>query len=330
VLDTLRIVGPWCCVSSLPPGATATIQHGIRVKFATSGSALRWAECSLPRLLWGHNGRVIENQAQLDAALEMLRSCLADYAEVGPIEDMKATRVDLAWNFSPPALPIIMAHGGVRVPRIRGGPTRHSDDTGISWGRGRCACSVKLYDKSRQMRRPGSVLRAEVMLVRNRLHEEFASSSHWRDWNQCYKVFRRIMGSIPPIVAPANASTLAEAVAQEPKEYWEKILSRLAHTKSPRSLRRYRRLFAIAAFAPAEMFSWHTLLGAASPPPSVHVTPRPNRRAEAPLQAVGQYLAPSFLALHATRALEACAGFEDTNNTTKCQHRNYQPRQPPT
>jgi hypothetical protein len=237
---------------------------------------LRWAECSLPRVLFGHNGHLIESQAQLDTALERVRMILANDVEVDVIDEMELTQIDLVWNFPIPALPVILAHGGLRIPTIRGGPTRHPDDAGISWGRGRYACRVKFYDKCRESHASGSVLRVEVTLRRKRLRKEFGSDS-WRNLPQCYRVFRRILLSIPPITIPACSRTLAEAVAHQPKEVRENILARLAPTKSLRALRRYRQLFAAASLAPNEEFSWREILKDDTLPPAAHVKAKSRR-----------------------------------------------------
>ena len=277
MIDTVRLVGPWPGKRNFLRSALVTLAAGVKVKADSSGTYLRWAECSLPRVLFGHNGRVIQSQTQLDDALDRARSILAEHADIDAVEKIEASQIDLVWNFPIPAVPIILAHGGLRIPTIRGGPTRYPDDIGISWGRGRYACRVKFYDKCRQSHVSGSVLRVEITLRRGRIRREF-SSQDWRDFQRCYRVFRNILLSIPSITVPARSRTLVEAVAQQPLTVREDILARLAQTKSARALRRYRRRFAAAYLAPNERFSWADVLPSEYPPNPAHVDAKQRRR----------------------------------------------------
>ena len=271
MLDTVRFNGPWPC-RQLPPGQLFWLSDVVTVRTDTAGTRVLWLECSLPRLLFGDNGHVLEHQAHLDSALRRLYSVVADYIDFPALEDLTPSRVDVAWNFDRPARPIILAHAGTSVPRIRSGPTQYPDGYGISWGRGRCSCSVKLYDKCREFRVPGSVLRAEITLRRNRLAEELPGAA-WRNWDKVFRAFQRIMRSIRPISAPQRVKNLAAAVAAEPRHVQRRILSRLAGTRSARSIRRYARLFSSSA-VPNGTFSWRKELAGDAPPPSVSVLRR--------------------------------------------------------
>ena len=83
-----------------------------------------WAEASLPKLLFAHNGRVLEDQSQIDAAFGGLRGIVALDAHITEPEDWTALRIDLAWNFDLPARPLILPHCALRVPGIRRGNGR--------------------------------------------------------------------------------------------------------------------------------------------------------------------------------------------------------------
>ena len=78
------------------------------------------AECSLPRLLFGHNGRVLEDQSQIDKALEELHSTLSVIASVPDVKTWRVWRADMAWNFDLPARAMIIAHACFRLPGIHG------------------------------------------------------------------------------------------------------------------------------------------------------------------------------------------------------------------
>src|SRR5262245_65268689 len=58
-------------------------------------------ECeSLPKLLWGHNGRVIATQAELDAALGQLWTEVNRVVEAPQLGEWRPLRLDLVWQFA--------------------------------------------------------------------------------------------------------------------------------------------------------------------------------------------------------------------------------------
>jgi hypothetical protein len=244
----------------------------IRIRTDSSGENIVWAEASVPRLLFGHNGRVLEDQKQIDEALNKMQNELSIFAIVPPVSQLQAGRVDIAWNFPVLARPLIMAHGYLRVPTIRKGPTRFSDDTGISWRGARSQMVFTMYDKSKQMHVPGSVLRVELSLRNHRLRERFPDTS-WQSFDRHWEVFREVLSGIAPIQAVHQAQNWLEAVALEPPEIRSRILSRLQN-KSERTRRRYAQCLEVAAARIDHPFSWAEFLPVDAPPSPVHVEPR--------------------------------------------------------
>ena len=59
----------------------------ITVRIADDRTKLWAAEASLPRVLFGHNGGVIETQAQQDAALAKFSEILAPYVDVPDVNE---------------------------------------------------------------------------------------------------------------------------------------------------------------------------------------------------------------------------------------------------
>ena len=245
---------------------------GIRVRTDGSGDGILWAEASLPRLLFGHNGRVLAEQTQINEALNKLRDELSNFALVPPVSQLQAGRVDIAWNFPLLARPLIMAHGYLRVPTIRRGPTRFPDDTGISWRGAGSQIVLTMYDKSKQMHVPGSVLRVELSLRNRRLRERFAGTS-WQCLDKLWEVFREVLSGIAPIQTVRQARNWLEAVAPESPEVRGRILSRLEH-KSERTRRRNAQRLEVAAARIDRPFSWAEFLPIDAPPSPVQVEPR--------------------------------------------------------
>ena len=147
----------------------------------------------------------------------------------------------------------------------------HDGGEGVTWRGARSQFIVRLYDKSREMHVPGSVLRAEISLrgeqLRRRLQEE-----DWRDLGVLYRLYRDILVTIPPIPKPVEADNWQEAIGAEPLEIRQRIMARLAH-KPDRTLRRHRQRIEAAAANLAEEFSWAKILPPDSPPPAANVLP---------------------------------------------------------
>jgi hypothetical protein len=270
VIDTVSISADWRTRAALPGRRKLGLAPGLRVWADATGTILDRVECSLPRLLFGHNGKVIANQGQLVAALAKLHAELDRIADAPPVDRWQPWRVDMAWNFDCPARPLVLAHAGLRVPGIRSGATLHPSCNGVSWRGAASRFMVELYDKAREMRVPGSVLRAEVSLRGEQLRRRF--SGDWRSFPDLYRAYREIMASIPPIQKPAAADAWPEAVGAEPAETRQRILARLAH-KPPATFRRYRQRMEAAAAALPASFAWAEILPVAGPPPAVEVCP---------------------------------------------------------
>jgi hypothetical protein len=245
MLDTVTIKMSWPLTSSLPASRKVTLQRGVKVWAGPFGESLEKAEFSLPTLLHGHNGYVLENQQQIDAALENAAAVLAQVSRVDSIRDCQAWRADIAWNFDLKAGPLILAHAALRLPRIHRGGTLHDGGQGVSWRGARSRFVVRLYNKSRQMHVPGSVLRAEICLQGEQLKRRLPGND-WHNFNRLWEVFRNVLASIPTIQSPSRASGWPEAVGKEPVEIRRRIMARLAH-KPPRTFRRYNQQVEAAA-----------------------------------------------------------------------------------
>ena len=262
----------WPLTSPSLAGRKVTLRRGVKAWAAASGESLERAEFSLPTLLHGHNGYVLENQEQIDAALEHGFAALAEISRIGSITDSHAWRADIAWNFGLEARPLILAHAALRLPRIHSGGTLHDGGQGVSWRGARSRFVVRLYDKCRQMRVPGSVLRAEVSLRGEQLARRLPGRD-WHNFDRLWETFRGVLITIPAIRRPSSASNWQEAIGKEPVEVRMRILARLAY-KPPRTFRRYNQQVEAAAANLEEAFSWASLLEQDGPPKPVDVCRR--------------------------------------------------------
>jgi len=96
MLDTVTIRMSWPLTSPLPANRKVTLRRGVKVWAGASGDSLERAEFSLPTLLHGHNGYVLENQQQVDAVLKNAAAVLPQISRVGSIGDCQAWRADIA------------------------------------------------------------------------------------------------------------------------------------------------------------------------------------------------------------------------------------------
>src|SRR6266511_843948 len=272
MLDTVTIRMSWPLTGFLPVGRKVRLQRGVKVWAGPTGNSLERAEFSLPTLLHGHNGYVLENQQQIDAALENAAAALAQVSKVDSIRHCQAWRADIAWNFDLEAAPLIRAHAALRLPRIHRGATLYDGGQGVSWRGARSRFVVRLYDKARKMHVPGSVLRAEVSLQGEQLERRLPGRD-WHNFDRLWEVFRDVLVTFAAIPSPSRASNWTEAVGKEPVEIRTRIMARLAH-KPARTFRRYNQQVEAAAANLEQNFCWADLLPNDVPPTPVHICRR--------------------------------------------------------
>jgi hypothetical protein len=273
MLDTMTVRLACPLRIRLPGRQKLSLEPGLKVWADRSGEmVLEKAEFSLPKLLFGHNGRLLTSQSDIDAALALVSHRLKEIAVVPDLADWNPRRVDLVWNFDLAALPLIMAHAALRVPGIQSGATLHNGGQGVSWRGARSHKMITLYDKARQMRVSGSVLRGEVSLRAEQLLR-YLPGEHWRLFNSLYHVYRSILATIPLIQTPSKVGSFPEAIGLESPEVRARILARLAH-RPRRTFRRYRQQVEAAAAQQEQTFSWSEILPENGPPAAVHVISR--------------------------------------------------------
>ena len=118
-------------------------------------NAITKIECELPKLLYGHNGRLIRNQSDLDRALMRLDRVLHFLSH--PLEDQEAIgadlppvfkghicRVDVVWQFDYPVQTIREVLQDAKHPRIHGKPDLFGDGNITFNGKN---MRISIYDK---------------------------------------------------------------------------------------------------------------------------------------------------------------------------------------
>ncbi len=228
---------------------------------------------SLPRLLFGHNGRLIQNQAQIDAALDLMRAKAGELGSPPATADLRFVRADLVWQFSIDPAQVVLAHRNSRHPRIRSNPIRYEDRSIVFAGRER---RVSFYDKVlERFKHPGNVLRVEVQLRGQVLKDQLGDGdavTHL-DFNACYRVYREILLGFEPSPVP-QVTKIAHLLAIGEKEGWQSngVTSFQLYTagESARTVRRLKRQMALLRPAIFQIH-WRELLPEGGPPPAVEV-----------------------------------------------------------
>lgn len=273
MFDTIRVHGLWPLQTDLPVTRWGTLpsKPAVRV-LIIRGGVLNGFECSLATLLFGHNGRLVENQAQLKGALNILQEVLTKVAAVPHFSEWKLSRADLAWNFDLPSRPFVFAHSALRVPGIRSDATLHRGGEGLSWRGANSKFLIRFYDKARKMQLQGSVLRVEISLSGDRLASAIPYQT-WREFKTLWSCFYHIMSSVPSIQRVDQVNSWERAIAEEPPEIRARILARRAHAPR-RTFRRWRQRIESCVQDVPNTFSWKEFLSPDGPPPAVHVIPK--------------------------------------------------------
>jgi hypothetical protein len=227
---------------------------------------------SLPRLLFGHNGKLIKDQMELDLGFKNLRE---RSAEIGSptTETLYFTRVDLVWQFQVDVDLFIQAHRNSRHSRIRFDPSLYERRSLIFKG---SEVKIRMYDKIRKMfRRNGNILRVEVELHGRRLMEELGGNERVTslDFNSCYQAFRRLMLGFEPPPVP-KASGIATLLATGLREGWADggvpFFEWYTREMSPRHISRLRR--DVERLRPTFYdINWAKLLPVDGPPPPIEI-----------------------------------------------------------
>lgn len=271
VIDTFAMRPIWPLRTRLNPGKHT---HGVlRFGVDSASERLAWCEVSLPRLLFGHNGRLLATQADMDAALEKLRGELAGFADVPAVAEWpKPSRLDLAWQFDVrkrlgrPPQALILAHGGLQHPAVREPPVPRRNS--LTWEGSKLR--LQLYGKSRKQKLGDSIIRAELRLRGEHMNRALRHGD-WRKLSVLWPCYRAALCQLPSIPSPSKASGWPEAVGRVvPPEYRGRILAELTH-KSPRSRRDYARRMSVAEAQLGTAFSWKDWLPMEGPPVAVHV-----------------------------------------------------------
>ena len=258
----------------LPAGRWLKSPDADEVRLKHDGLGNFKAEAELPKLLWGHNGRLLTNQDELDQSVEQFRSHLLSKVEFSSWE---FKRVDLCWHFRTRATDVILAHQWLRFPGVRSLPSLLYGGKQISWRGGKLG--LKFYDKAKAIGDSGSVLRVELRLAGAQLRKRIDANAPLK-FDELYNVFRAEVLKLSPLELPeARKHSFAEIFANLQPEVRSQALLDYRQGRTSRAVREFDRRVSGACLRRIE-WNWRDILPADNPPPPVNVEPRNRRQNE--------------------------------------------------
>ena len=187
---------------------------------------IEWVQASLPRLLFGYNGRLITNPAQLDCSLDRLFGHLAGIA-TAENRLIEFIRVDLALNLPCDPKRFIVAHRNARHPWVKSDSIEYGS-TGIRFpGKKRV---LHLYCKQKEradksgfkMPLRTKSIRAEVQVKGTEAVRAFFGHAPDApvtslDFFKCYRCYREawcLFDKGPVISSPGEHCSLLKLIAE--------------------------------------------------------------------------------------------------------------------
>ena len=165
-------------------------------------------EADLPKLLYGHNGRLLKGQDDIDAALERLKLALKTVSRPHGVRsgyypgDRKGDfstyyiRVDLAWQFDLKPSVVLLAMRSAKHPEINKRNGEYLDQTLAFPG---TKIRISMYDKKAKARAScaHNVFRVELQLRDHKIAEHFGlEERELQDlsFEDAYRVYRNAIG----------------------------------------------------------------------------------------------------------------------------------------
>jgi hypothetical protein len=265
VVDTVKVWFQGEVSGHMPASRRVTLADGVR--FFHDGFHGCKAEAELPKLLWGHNGHLLTNQAELDDSVARFRLILSQYVK---FQCWHWVLIDLVWQFDTRAEDVILAHQWLRFPGVRSLPSLLCGGKEISWRGGRRG--LKFYRKAE------NVLRVEMRLAGKKLRERISDDAPL-NFAELYGAFRAEVQQLPQVQLPdARKHSMAEIVATLPMDTQNTAILAYQIGRTARAVSGFKRDVSLAR---VNRTGWNLrdLLPAQSPPPPVNVEPKRRRRA---------------------------------------------------
>ncbi len=245
-------------------------QIGKHVRLWFYGDGEFRAAAELPKLLHGHNGRLIANQAELDLALAEFLSLLKAKVK---FTAYTISRLDLCWQIAAEAKDVILALQWLKHPKTKRTPTIMPDGAQCVYGSDRSGWHLVLYRKA------AGVLRMELRL-RGRPLRQSVDGAAPLEFVKLWRVLQAALAPLTPIRLPEeNRHSFARCTAKLPPEHRAAFLADYRQGRTPRQFSTFAAEVAEHAIG-SSGFRLANLVGAdGQPPPPCHApAPKPRGR----------------------------------------------------
>jgi hypothetical protein len=220
----------------VPYKLATNTETGLRVG-STDGLA-SWMEVSLPRIVSGHNGRLLRPH-EINMAYYASVDLASDVVE--DVHPEKITRYDLVHHFQGAACDFVDSLRGMKHRKVRKKQIEFFD-TGLEWpGKD---CHIRLYDKKAESERvAGMIQRLEFQLRGSALLDVWSSLGGF-DPDSCYNQYRSLCDGFQGSRPVPRLGSIAELLCILQKHNFRvegvDIASRFINEKTDRHRRRLR------------------------------------------------------------------------------------------
>lgn len=247
-------------------GADSVIVTHTQTRLRTRiwGSFVVWVEVSLPKVLFGHNGRLLSSQDEIDSAFRRVDRIL-DRFSTGSNHGREFSRVDLVWQFKGDPKVFANAHRDSRHPMIHRSAIDYGGNQLVWQG---SKLRIGMYDKvlEQTRKRTGDVMRVEIQLRGDRLRKVFGLTTAMThlDFLESYRTYRSIIRKFSPKPVPRVSrpvDLIAFAATRHSVNLWPHWKG---HFKNSQALSRARREL-LARKLKYSRIDWSELLPAKRP-----------------------------------------------------------------
>lgn len=275
------------------PSKLHTLDAKADFKVRVAANEITWVSVSLPKLLFGRNTKLIENQQQLDEALAMVDAKLSSLGTKMDLE-RRFTRVDLCWQFKRRPTPFFLAHAPCNHPEIvaEGATFRNRYQiTGLWWKsapklgatRRTRPIVIRMYAVQSKRRPTIEVVRVEIQLRLRKLPEKL-NADHDKsrpvrslDFGQCYAAYRATLRKFLPKHVP-KLNHKDELLVLIERDYGIPVTSLLAQTGASRATIHRLRKRAAVGLSKNYRTNWNEMLPADRMPRAADPEFRPKVR----------------------------------------------------
>lgn len=250
-------------------------ETGLRIG---GNEAPSWLECSLPRVLYLNNGRLLDTPGSVVQAWGATKELAANVIDLESTGD--PSRVDLVWQFRTNAREVLLAMNGARHPKIRSTPVTFFAET-CEWASKAMGLTLRAYDKNLEVNgAPGDVLRCESQMRGKALKAVLASvqSFPFIRWEEAWAAYRKQWSVLPAfrfrdpsLPSPGIAGFLACLDASGAQLYGMPAAEFYLQGKTARHQRRLRNQMSEAAVQELLEFDPAKAFPVEGPPEPVHV-----------------------------------------------------------